>query len=320
MKWLRICLVLAFAAAPGLHAQDYPNKPIRLIVPFAPGGGNDQVARAIAQDLASTLGQAVLVDNRAGAGGVVGAELAAKAAPDGYTLFLGGVGSLAVNPHVVPNISYDPLKDFVPIVLLASAPSVIVANPDVPFKTLPEMTAYAKAHPGALSYASNGNGSSAHISTLLYESLAGVDMLHVPYKGLAPALTDLLSGRVQIMFSSIVAIMPQIKAGKLRALAVTGSRRSFLLPDVPTVAQSGIAAYEAGSWYGLLAPRGTPEEVIRKVNQAANKALQQGRIKESLSTEGADVDGGSPSDFSNHIRLEYQRMGKLLSGRQITVN
>jgi len=220
----------------------------------------------------------------------------------------------------VPNISYDPLKDFVPIVLLASAPAVIVANPDVPFKTLPEMTAYAKAHPGALSYASNGNGSSAHISTLLYESLAGVDMLHVPYKGLAPALTDLLSGRVQIMFSSIVAIMPQIKAGKLRALAVTGSRRSFLLPDVPTVAQSGIAAYEAGSWYGLLAPRGTPEEVIRKVNQAANKALQQGRIKESLSTEGADVDGGSPSDFSNHIRLEYQRMGKLLSGRQITVN
>ena len=234
MKKIAVFLTLLAGCWHALYAQDYPVKPIRLLVPFAPGGGNDTVARAMAQQLTVALGQPVVVDNKAGAGGVVGADLAAKAAPDGYTLFLGGVGSLAVNPHVMAKLPYDPFKNFAPIVFLASAPSVVAVNIAQPFRTIQEMTAFAKANPNKLNYASNGNGSSAHVATALYESMAGVDMAHIPYKGLAPAMTDLLSGQVQLMFSSMVAIVPQIKAGKLKALAVTGAKRSPLLPDVPT--------------------------------------------------------------------------------------
>ncbi len=302
---------LALLAQPAL-AQDWPNRPIKLIVPFAPGGGNDTVARAVATQLSSALGQPVVVDNRAGAGGVVGADMAAKAAPDGYTLFLGGVGSLAVNPHIVPKISYDALKDFAPVVLLASAPSVVAVNPKAPYRTLQEMTAYAKANPGRINFASNGNGSSAHIATALYETMAGVDMTHVPYKGLAPAMSDLLAGQVDIMFSSVVAITPQIKAGKLRALAVTGPKRSALLPDVPTVAETGLAGYEAGSWYGLLVPAGTPADIIRRLNAESVKALRGGSVRESLSGEGAEVVGGTPEDFARHIRAEHARVGKMI--------
>lgn len=295
-----------------VQAQDYPSRPLRLIVPFAPGGGNDTVARAVATQLSSALGQPVVVDNRAGAGGVIGAEMAAKAAPDGYTLFLGGVGSLAVNPHIVPKISYDALRDFAPVVLLASAPSVVAVNLKTPYKTLPEMTAFAKANPGRINFASNGNGSSAHIATALYETMAGVDLTHVPYKGLAPAMSDLLAGQVDIMFSSVVAITPQIKAGKLRALAVTSSKRSALLPDVPTLAELGLAGYEAGSWYGLLVPAGTPVEIVRRLNAESVKALRGGNVRESLSSEGAEVVGGTPEDFARHIRAEHARVGKMI--------
>ena len=312
MKKIAVFLTLLAGCWLGLHAQDYPVKPIRLLVPFAPGGGNDTVARAIAQQLTVALGQPVVVDNKAGAGGVVGADLAAKAAPDGYTLFLGGVGSLAVNPHVMAKLPYDPFKDFAPIVLLASAPSVVAVNTSQPFKTIQDMTAYAKANPNKLNYASNGNGSSAHVATVLYETMAGVDMAHIPYKGLAPAMTDLLSGQVQLMFSSMVAIVPQIKAGKLRALAVTGAKRSPLLPDVPTLAESGLTGYEAGSWYGLLAPAGTSPDIIRRINLESVKALRQMAVRETLVSEGAEVAGGTPDDFARHIRVEYNRIGKML--------
>ncbi len=293
-------------------AQDWPTRPLKLIVPFAPGGGNDTVARAVATQLSSSLGQPVVVENRAGAGGVVGADMAAKAAPDGYTLFLGGVGSLAVNPHIVPKISYDALKDFVPVVLLASAPSVVAVSPKVPYKTVQEMTAYAKANPGRINFASNGNGSSAHIATALYETMAGVDMTHVPYKGLGPAMNDLLSGQVDIMFSSVVAITPQIKAGKLRALAVTTAKRSALLPDVPTLAELGLTGYEAGSWYGLLVPAGTPEAIVRRLNAESVKALRGGSVRDSLSSEGAEVIGSTPEEFARHIRNEHARVGKMI--------
>ena len=312
MKKIAVFLTLLAGCWLGLHAQDYPVKPIRLLVPFAPGGGNDTVARAIAQQLTVALGQPVVVDNKAGAGGVVGADLAAKAAPDGYTLFLGGVGSLSVNPHVMAKLPYDPFKDFSPIVLLASAPSVVAVNTSQPFKTIQDMTAYAKANPNKLNYASNGNGSSAHVATVLYETMAGVDMAHIPYKGLAPAMTDLLSGQVQLMFSSMVAIVPQIKAGKLRALAVTGAKRSPLLPDVPTLAESGLTGYEAGSWYGLLAPAGTSPDIIRRINLESVKALRQMAVRETLVSEGAEVAGGTPDDFARHIRVEYNRIGKML--------
>lgn len=312
MKLVSLLLsTLALLVQPAL-AQDYPNRPLRLIVPFAPGGGNDTVARAVATQLSASLGQPVVVDNRAGAGGVVGAEMAAKAPADGYTLFLGGVGSLAVNPHIIPKISYDALKDFAPVVLLASAPSVVAVGPKVPYKTIQEMTAYAKANAGRINFASNGNGSSAHIATVLYETMAGVEMTHVPYKGLAPAMSDLLSGQVDIMFSSVVAITPQIKAGKLRALAVTGAKRSSLLPEVPTLAESGLAGYEAGSWYGLLVPAGTPADIVRRLNTESVKALRQAAVRDSLSGEGAEVIGGTPEDFARHIRTEHARIGKML--------
>ncbi|MDB5805921.1 MAG: tripartite tricarboxylate transporter substrate binding protein [Betaproteobacteria bacterium] len=308
----RLAATLALALPLAALAQAYPDKPIRLIVPFAPGGGNDTVARAITQQFSNTLGQQVYVDNRPGAGGVVGAEQAAHAPGDGYTLFLGGVGSHAVNPNLHPHLSYDPVKDFAPIILIASAPSVLVVYPSVAAKTIQEFTALAKSQPGKLTYASNGNGSSAHLAAAMFESMAGVQMLHVPYKGLAPALSDLLAGQVNSMFSSMVAIIPQIKAGKLRALAVTGKKRSPLLPETPTVAESGLPGYEAGSWYGLLAPAGTPRERVMKINAESNKALANPAVRNTLANEGSDIIGGSPEDFANHIRTEIARMGKVI--------
>ncbi len=312
-------LVLLAAGPLGAQdrAQDYPRKPLRLIVPFAPGGGNDTVARAIAQHLGARLGQPVIVDNRAGAGGVVGAELAAKSPADGYTLFLGGVGSHAVNPNLHARLPYDPVGDFAPITLIASAPSVLVVHPAVPANSIAEFTALAKANPGKLNYASNGNGSSAQLAAVLYESMAGVAMVHVPYKGLAPALVDLLGGEVQAMFSSVVAIVPHIRAGRLRALAVTGRRRTPLLPEVPTLAESGLPGYEAGSWYGILAPAGTPREIISKLHGEMVHALAQPEVRGRLAGEGAEVIGSTPEEFAAHIKSELARMGRLVRGAGI---
>ena len=310
MKLAAFACGIVFALS--VCAQDYPAKPIRLIVPFAPGGGNDTVARAVAQQLGASLGKPVIVDNRAGAGGVVGAELAARSAPDGYTLFLGGVGSHAVNPNLHARLPYDPINDFAPITLIASAPSVLVVHPSVRANTIQEFTALAKANPGTLNYASNGNGSSAQLAAGLYESMAGVRMVHVPYKGLAPALVDLLSGEVQLMFSSMVAIIPHIKAGRLRALAVTGKKRSPLLPELPTLAESGLPGYEAGSWYGILAPAGTPAAVVARLNLEINKALKQPEVRERLAAEGAEAIAGTPEEFTAHIRDELARVRKIM--------
>src|SRR5712692_6831258 len=264
---------LSFAAV--VLAQGYPSKPIRLIVPFAAGGGNDNVARLVGKRLSDGLGQQIIIDNRPGAGGVVGAELAAKSAPDGYTLFLGGVGSHAINPNLHERLLYDPIRDFAPVILLASAPLILVLHPSVPADSIREFIALARAKPDQLNYASNGNGSSSHLAAVMFDSMAGVDMVHVPYKGLSPALTDLLSGRVQLMFSSVVAILPHIKAGKLRGLAVTGSRRLASMPNLPTIAESGLPGYEASSWYGVLAPAGTPREIVARLNAELVKALEQ---------------------------------------------
>ena len=314
---LAALLLVTLAGALPACAQEYPRKAIRLIVPFAPGGGNDTVARAIANSAGASLGQPVVIDNRAGAGGMLGAELAARAPPDGYTLFLGGVGSHAVNPNLHAKLPYDPVKDFAPITLIASAPSVLVVNPSLPARTLAEFTALAKASPGRINYASNGNGSSAQLAAVLYESMAGVQMVHVPYKGLAPALVDLLAGEVQAMFSSVVAIVPNIKAGRLRALAVTGKRRAALLPEVPTLDESGVPGYEAGSWYGILAPAGTPQAVVAKLHKAIVRALAQPEVRERLVSEGAEVIGSTPEAFAAHITAELARMGKLIRDADI---
>jgi tripartite-type tricarboxylate transporter receptor subunit TctC len=311
------CALLALPAFSALLAlpvcaQDYPLRPVRLIVPFPPGGGNDIVARAVAQELGKSLGQQFVVDNRAGAGGAVGAELAARSPADGYTLFLGGVGSHVVNPSLHSKLSYDPIRDFAPVTLIASAPSVLVVHPSLQAARLAELTALAKAHPGKLNYASNGNGSSAQLAAVLYQSMAGVRMVHVPYKGVAQALVDLMSGEVQLMFGTLVAILPHIKAGRLRALAVTGRDRSALLPEVPTLAESGLPGYEAGSWYGILAPAGTPGAIVARLNAEINAAIRQPEVRERLAAEGAEVVGGTPEQFAAHIRGELGRTKKLV--------
>src|SRR5438477_6280604 len=302
-----------------LALAQYPAKPIHLIVPFPPGGGNDTVARAIAQQISPDLGQPVVIDNRPGAGGAVGAELAAKAPPDGYTLFLAGVGSHVVNPNLHAHLPYDPLKDFAPITLVATAPSVLVVNPAVPSRTVAEFTAYARAHPGKLNYASNGNGSAAQLAAAMYESMAGVKMVHVPYKGIAPAMTDLLSGEVQLMFGTVVALVPHIQAGKLRALAVTSRSRSALLPDVPSLAESGLPDYEAGSWYGVMAPAGTPREIVERLHGAIVSALRQPEVAKRLAAEGAIVIGSTPEEFSRHLKAELARVGKVVRAAGIRI-
>ncbi|MFL5072289.1 MAG: Bug family tripartite tricarboxylate transporter substrate binding protein [Xanthobacteraceae bacterium] len=308
----RLIAIALFSIALLAQAQPYPTKPIHLIVPFPPGGGNDTVARAIAQQLGPDLGQPMVIDNRPGAGGSVGAELAAKAPPDGYTLFLAGVGSHAVNPNVHAKLPYDPVKDFAPVTLLASAPSVLVVNPAVPARTIAEFTAYARANPGKLNYASNGAGSAAQLAAAMYETMAGVRMVHVPYKGIAPAMTDLMGGEVQLMFGTIVALVPHIQAGKLRALAVTSRKRSPLLPDLPTLAESGLPDYQAGSWYGILAPAGTPREIIERLHGAIVKALKQPDVAKRLAAEGAEVIGSTPGEFAAHIKSELARVGDVV--------
>src|SRR5438067_6528187 len=315
----RLIAMALFSIALLAQAQSFPAKPIHLIVPFPPGGGNDTVARAIAQELGPDLGQPMVIDNRPGAGGSVGAELAAKAPPDGYTLFLAGVGSHAVNPNLHAHLPYGPVKDFAPITLVATAPSVLVVNPAVPARTVAEFTAYARAHPGKLNYASNGNGSAAQLAAAMYESMAGVKMVHVPYKGIAPALTDLLSGEVQLMFGTVVALVPHIQSGKLRALAVTSRKRSPLLPDVPSLAESGLPDYEAGSWYGVMAPAGTPGEIVERLHGAIARALKQPDVAKRLAAEGAIVIGSTPKAFGAHLKAELARVGKVVRAAGIRI-
>jgi tripartite-type tricarboxylate transporter receptor subunit TctC len=321
-RCVRAALLAAFLTAfldGAASAQAYPSKPVRLIVPFAAGGGNDNVARLVGKRLSEGLGQPVVVDNHPGAGGVLGAEAAARSAPDGYTLFLGGVGSHAINPNLMKNLPYDPIRDFAPVELLAQAPLVLVVHPSIPARSLAEFVAYARAHPGKLNFASNGNGSSSQLAAVMFESMAGIDMVHVPYKGLSPALTDLLSGQVQLMFSSVVAILPHIKAGKVRALAVTGTKRLASTPGLPTIAESGFPGYEASSWYGILAPAGTPRDIVTKLNAELSKALSQPEVRNSLLAEGAEPVGGTPEQFAAHIRSEKERLGRVIREAKITL-
>src|SRR5258708_2005240 len=310
---LAASLLLATTAV----AQSYPAKPIRLIVPFAAGGGNDNVARLVGKRLSDSLGQPLVIDNRPGAGGVLGAELAAKAAPDGYTLFLGGVGSHAINPNLSDSLLYDPIRDFAPVALLAQAPLVLVVHPSVPADSFKAFVALARSKPGQLNYASNGNGSSSHLAAVMFDSMTGADMAHVPYKGLSPALAGLLSGRVQLMFSRVVAILPHVRAEKLRALAVTGGKRLPSMPDLPTIAESGLPGYEASSWYGVLAPVGTPREIVARLNAELVKALAQPEGRASLLAEGAEPIGRTPEQRAAPTRYPQELLGKLIREAKI---
>jgi len=310
-------LLALFAAIAS--AQTYPAKPIRLVVPFPPGGATDILARDVAQKLTEAWGQQVIVDNRPGAGGNIGSELVAKSAPDGYTLEMGTVGTHAINASLYAKMPYDHVKDFAPVILVAGVPNVLVVNPAVPANSVAELIEYAKANPGKLNFASSGNGTSIHLSGELFKVMAGVQMTHVPYKGSAPALQDLLGGQVQLMFDNLPPSLPQIKAGKLRALAVTSVARAPALPDVPTMAEAGLPGYEASSWFGVLAPAGTPPAIVAKLNSEIAKWLATPEAKEKLSKQGANAAGGTPEDFAKHIAAETTKWAKVVkdSGAKI---
>jgi len=298
----------AFAQAPAA----YPTKPIRLVVPFPPGGATDILAREVAKHLTDAWGQSVVVDNRPGAGGNIGSELVARSAPDGYTLEMGTVGTHAINASLYSKMPYDHVKDFVPVILVAGVPNVLEVNPSVPVNSVQELIAYAKANPGKLNFASSGSGTSIHLSGELFKVMAGVQMTHVPYKGSAPALSDLLGGQVQLMFDNLPPSLPQIKAGKLRALAVTSSTRAPALPDVPTVAEAGLPGFEASSWFGVLAPAGTPPAIVAKLNAEIAKWLTTPEAKEKLANVGANIASGTPEDFARHIQAETAKWAKVV--------
>ena len=296
----------------GALAQGYPNRPIKLVVPFPAAGTTDILARAAAQKLTESLGQAVVVDNRPGAGGNIGSDLVAKSAPDGYTLLMGTVGTHAINPSLYAKMPYDHIKDFVPVVLVASVPNVLVVNLDLPVNSVADLIKLAKAKPGAINFASSGSGTSIHLSGELFKTMAGVDMTHVPYKGSSPALTDVMGGQVQVMFDNLPSSLALIKAGKLRAIAVTSMVRAPALPNVPTINESGLPGFEASSWFGVLAPAGTPAPIVARINAEVNKWLQSADAREKLLAQGAEAAGGSPEQFAAFIRSETEKWAKVV--------
>jgi tripartite-type tricarboxylate transporter receptor subunit TctC len=313
----------ALAGALPAHAQSYPGKPIRLIVPFTPGGSSDVLARAVGVEIGRTLNQPVVIDNVPGAGGSLGGEKAAHAAPDGYTLFMGHVGTLAVNPALYPKLPYDPVRSFAPVAGVARVPNVLVVSPSVPAKDLKEFVTLLKSRPGQLSYGSGGNGSAAHTTMEYFKMQTGTTLLHIPYRGTAPSVTDLLAGQVQALFTGIPALLPHIKAGKMRALAVSSPKRLAVLPDVPTVAESGIAGtrgFEADQWYGIVAPAGTPAEIVTLLNQHINRALNSPEVRARMAGEGAEPTPATPQDYGKLIAAEIPRWGRVVKAARITVD
>jgi tripartite-type tricarboxylate transporter receptor subunit TctC len=315
---LALSAVMLGLAMGDALAQSYPSKPIHLIVPFPPGGGNDILARIIAPKLAESLGQQVVIDNRPGATGTVGSELAARSAPDGYTLHMVTSSTHAVNPGLVSKLPYDPLKDFAPVTQLASYQLILVVNPSVPAKSVKELIALAKSKTGQLNYASPGTGTSMHLAGELFNSMAGVDMVHIPYKGSVPGMTDILGGRVQIGFNTMLSTMPYVKAGKLRALALTSAERSPALPDLPTVAEAGVPGYEATSWYGIVAPARTPREIVTKLNTELVKILKLSDVREQLSSQGVEPVSNTPEQFAAYIKAEIEKWAKVIKDRNIS--
>jgi len=308
-----------FGTALPASAADYPTKPIRLIVPFPPGGGNDILARAIGQRLAEVIGQQIVVDNRGGAGGMLGAELAAKAAPDGYTIFLGSVGNLAFNPALHAKLAYDPVRDFAPVTLLATSAFILIANPAVPAKSVKELIALAKAKPGQLNYGTAGPGSSLHMTGEIFKLATGTDIVPVAYKGTAPALIDLMAGQVQIMFSTMPSALPHVKTGKLRALGVSGPKRTAAAPDVPTIAEAGVPGFEVLNWQGMAAPSKTPQAIIQKLNRALQETLKTPKVIETLMAQGLEAAGSTPEQFGALVKSEVVKYTKVVKEAKITV-
>lgn len=316
-------LLPALLILAGLTAQaqsNYPNKPVKLIVPFPPGGGNDVIARVIGQKLSDRWGQAVVIDNRAGANGIVGLQALMQSPADGYTLAVGAAGPLAVNPSLYARLPYDPVKDFAAVTNLVNYPLLLVVHPSVPVKTTRDVVTLAKAKPGQLSYASPGSGNSGHLAGELFNSMAGVNTLHIPYKGQGPALTDLLSGQVHMLYSSIPSVINQVKTGQLKAIAVGSAKRLPSLPDVPTIAESGVPGYEAYSWVGLVAPANTPSDIVHKIYRDVSDILKQADVADKLNQQGALPVGDTPEEFSQYIKAEVAKWGQVVRNANIKLD
>ena len=314
---------IAVAAVPLLFAAGqaqaaWPERPITLVVPYTPGGVTDALARNVAKALGERLAQPVVVENRAGGGANIGAALVAQAKADGYTLLMGSAATHAINASLYKKLSYDHIKDFAPISFVAQVPNVLVVHPSVPANNVKELIAYAKSHPGRLNFGSSGAGGTIHLSGELFKSMAGVQMTHVAYKGSAPAVNDLLGGQTQVMFDS--SVVPHVKAGKLRALGVTSAKRSSALPDVPTIAEAGLPGYEATAWFGILAPAGTPEAVVTKLNAEISAVLRDPAILKWMEGQGFEVAGGSPADFAAHIRKETAKWARVVKDSGATAD
>lgn len=303
------------------QAQAWPAKPVRLVVPFPAGGATDTVARVVAQQVATETGQSFIVDNKAGAGGTLGATEGMRAAADGYTLVFTTSSTHAISPHLMAKAPYDPVKDFTPIAHVADAASVLLVTPGLPVKSVAELISYAKAHPGELNYASSGNGTIVHLTTEAFRSQAGLQMLHVPYKGTGPALTDLAAGNVQVLFDSIPTGLPHVRSGRLKALAVTGGQRSPLMPELPTVAEAGLPGFTSVTWFGLYGPAKLPADVVRQINAAFNKALRAPEVGAKLAQLGAEPAAPqSPEAFAAMVAKDSQRWGQLIRERKITID
>jgi tripartite-type tricarboxylate transporter receptor subunit TctC len=312
----RLAGALALAAAGVVphgiaQAQSYPTKPVRLIVPYAVGGSTDQTARLIARSLSTRLGHQVVVENRAGAGGALGHDLVAKAPADGYTLLFSAAGPLTVTPHTYAKLPYD-AKAFEPITLVATQPLLLVVKPGLPVNNVADLIREAQAKPGKLSYGSFGNGSAAHLAGEYFKTLAKVDMVHVPYKGSGPALVDLVAGQIDLMFDVFSTAAPLVKSGKLRPLAITSRERSPQLPDVPTMEQAGVNGFDAGTWFGLLAPAGTPRPIVDQLSRTMNAVLEESELRETLAAQGAVVRGGTPAQFQRFFLSEYDKWGGIV--------
>lgn len=320
IKTLRLSLVIAGLTASSVFAQTYPNKPIRLIVPFPPGGGNDVIARVVAQKLSERFGQAVIVDNRAGSNGIVGLQALMQAAPDGYTIGVGAAGPMAVNPSLYEKLPYDPVKDFAPITNMVIFPLLLVTHPSLPARNIRELIAIAKAKPGQVFYASPGSGNSGHLAGELFNSLAKVNTTHVPYKGQGPAVTDLLGGQVQMLYSSIPSVLPYVQQGRLNAVAVGSLERLRSLPSIPTISESGVPGYEAYSWVGMVAPARTPKDIVALLNREIVDILKQKDVEEKLNQQGAIPVGDTPEKFGSYISAEIGKWGAIVKSANIKVD
>ena len=313
-----LCATMAIAAPAA--AQGYPGKPLRIVVPFAPGGSTDIFARLVAERLSAALAQPVMVENRAGASGNIGAEVVAKSAPDGYTVLMATTGVMAINNALFRNMAFDAAKDFEPVIFIASITNVLAVPLELPANSVAELVALAKKDAGRLTFASSGAGSSTHLSAELFKSMAGIDVLHVPFKGSGQALIDVVAGRVSMIFDNMPSALPHIKGGKLRALGVTGPKRAPALPEVPTIAEAGVAGYESLSWSGFAVPAGTPREIVQRLNRETAAILGAAEMKQKLADQGAEAAAGPPEAFAAHIRAERDKWSRLVRERNIVVN